>query len=336
MKLAPFNLNKALGAGLKPVYVILGEEPYAAQEAADAVRDAACGAGHDERTLLFAESGFNWDDLHAEVASGGSLFGNKRLIEVKIANGRIDAVGSAVIVEFAADPPPDTVLLVVVLGADYKIFKSAGARKLAEVAVVVECRPLSAKELVRWIQARLKARGMEAPEAGIALIANSAQGNLLAAAQAVERLSLLGAEGAVTLDAVREAAVDEARYGLFDLADAALAGDAEMALRILVRLRETGTASAQVLWVLVRDLRLLASLAWARDNGATAPRIWPPARTKLVTGALRRRRARGWQALVVEAANIDRVIKGRAAGDAWQRLERLLLSMAGARARAAA
>ncbi|MGH8128794.1 MAG: DNA polymerase III subunit delta, partial [Gammaproteobacteria bacterium] len=200
----------------------------------------------------------------------------------------------------------------------------------------VECKPLSADDLVRWIKARLKARGMEAPQAGIALIADSAQGNLLAAAQAVERLTLLGAQGVVTLDAVREAAVDEARYGLFELADAALAGDGETALRILVRLRETGTASAQVLWVLARDLRLLASLAWARDNGATAPRIWPPSRTQLVTDALRRRRVRGWQALVVEAANIDRVIKGRASGDAWQRLERLLFAMAGARAKAAA
>ncbi|MGH8127612.1 MAG: DNA polymerase III subunit delta, partial [Gammaproteobacteria bacterium] len=197
MKLAPTGLAKALGTGLKPVYVILGEEPYAAQEAADAVREAARAKGYAERALLFVETGFSWDELHAEAANGGSLFGDKRLIEVKIANGRVDAAGQAAIAEYAADPPPDTLLLVVVLGADYRLFKSAGARKLAEVGVVVECKPLSANELVHWIKGRLKACGMEAPEAGIALIADSAQGNLLAAAQAVERLSLLGAEGTV-------------------------------------------------------------------------------------------------------------------------------------------
>ena len=336
MKLNSLGLAKALDAGLKPLYVILGEEAYAAQEAADAVRERARAQGYDERALLFVEPGFSWDDLHAEAASGGSLFGNKRLIEVKITNGRINAAGLAAITEFASDPPPDTLLLVVVLGADYRVFKSAGARKLSDAAVVVECRPLSANELVRWIKLRLKARGLDVPEAEVALIADSAQGNLLAAAQAVERLTLIGLEGAITLDTVREAAVDEARYGLFDLADAALDGDAETALRILVRLRETGTASPQVLWVLARDLRLLAGLAWAREHGATPPRIWPPARTQRVTAALHRRRVRGWQALVVEAANIDRVIKGRAPGDSWQRLEKLLFAMAGARARNAA
>ncbi|MGA7964560.1 MAG: DNA polymerase III subunit delta, partial [Gammaproteobacteria bacterium] len=280
MKLAPPGLTRALDAGLKPLYVILGEEPCAAQEAADRVRAAARAAGYDERVLLFVESGFNWDDLHAEAASGGSLFGNKRLIEVKIANGRIDAAGQAAVAEFAADPPPDTLLLVVVLGADYRTFKSAAARKLAEVGIVIECRPLGADELVRWVKMRLTARGLDVPEAGVALITESAQGNLLAAAQAVERLGLLAEAGPIALETVRAAAVDEARYGLFDLADAALAGETETALRILVRLRETGTAPAQVLWALARDVRLLAGLAWAREHGATPPRIWPPARTQ--------------------------------------------------------
>jgi DNA polymerase-3 subunit delta len=316
--------------------VILGEEPYVAQEAADTVREAARAQGHNERSLLFVESGFNWDDLYAEAASGGSLFGDKRLIEVKIANGRIDAAGQAAIAEFAANPPPDVLLLVVVLGADYRTFKSAGVRKLAARGVVIECRPLGASELARWVRARLSACGLEVSEAGIALITDSAQGNLLAAAQAIERLSLLGAAGLLTLETVREAAVDEARYGLFDLAAAALAGEAETALRMLVRLRETGTAPAQVLWVLARDLRLLASLAWAREHGATPPPIWPRSRTQQVRAALRRRRVRGWQALLVEAANIDRVIKGRAVGDAWQRLERLTFALAGVQARTVA
>ncbi len=337
MKLAPLGLAKALSAGFKSLYVILGEEPYAAQEAADAVREAARAQGYSERSLLFVESGFNWDNLYAEAASGGSLFGDKRLIEVKVANGRIDTAGQAAIAGFAADPPPDTLLLVVVLGADYRIFKSAGVRKLAALGVVIECRLLGAGELVRWIKGRLNARGLEVSEAGIALIADSAQGNLLAAAQAVERLGLQqSAAGPLTLEAVRDAAVDEARYGLFDLAAAALAGEAETALRMLVRLRETGTAPAQVLWVLARDLRLLASLAWAHEHGATPPSIWPQSRTQRVMTALRRRRVRGWQALLVEAANIDRVIKGRAAGDAWQRLERLMFALAGVQARIAA
>lgn len=331
MKLAPQGLARALGKKLEPFYLILGEEPYAALEAADAVRAAARAQGFDERVLLFVEPGFSWNDLHAEAASGGSLFGNKRLIEVKIMNGRIDAAGQSAIAEFTADPPPDTLLLVTVLGADYRTFKAAWVRHLEAAGVLVECRLLGARALEQWIQARLSARGLQVSRDGVELIAERAQGNLHAAAQTIERLGLLGADGRTGFDEVREAAVDEARYGLFDLADAALSGNAQTALRMLTRLRETGSAPEQVLWVLARDLRLLGSLAWARENRSPPPQVWPRNRVARVNAALRRRRTRGWQALLVEAARIDRINKGREPGNAWQRLERLVYAMAGAR-----
>jgi len=320
-----------LGKELKPFYLILGEEPYAALEAADAVRVAARAQGFDERVLLFVEPGFSWNDLHAEAASGGSLFGNKRLIEVKVMNGRIDAAGQAAIAEFATDPPPDTLLLVTVLGTDYRTFKAAWVKHLEAAGVLVECRLLGARALEQWIQERLAVRGLQVSRDGVELIAERAQGNLHAAAQTIERLGLLGADGRTGLDAVREAAVDEARYGLFDLADAALSGNVQMALRMLARLRETGSAPEQVLWVLARDLRLLGGLAWAHDHQAPPPQVWPRNRASRVNAALRRRRTRGWQALLVEAARIDRINKGREPGNAWQRLERLVYAMAGVR-----
>ena len=332
MKLAPQGLSKALGAGLKPFYLIVGEEPYAALEAADTVRARAREQGFDERVLLFVEPGFSWNDLHAEAASGGSLFGGKRLVDVKIMNGRVDAAGQEAMAAFAEDPPPDTLLLVTVLGADYRSFKAAWLKHLGALAVTVECRVPGSRELIQWIRTRLAERGLQVSDAGVELIAARAQGNLLAAAQTIERLRLLGADGRTELAAVREAAVDEARYGLFDLADAALSGQARTAMRILSRLRETGTAPEQVVWVLARDLRLLEGIAWARDNHAPPPRIWPAGRAPRVNAAVARRRTRGWQALLAEAARIDRINKGREpAEDAWQRLERMVFAIAGAR-----
>lgn len=326
------GLSKALGAGLKPVYLILGEEPHAALEAADAVRTAARAQGFEERVVLFVEPGFSWNELYAEGASGGSLFGGKRLIEVKIVNGRIDAAGQSTVAAFAEDPPPDAMLLITVLGADYRSFKAAWAKQMAAHGVVVECRTLGSRELMAWIRARLEQRGLRVPDAGVELIAEQAQGNLHAAAQTIERLGLLGADGRTGLAAVREAAVDEARYGLFDLTDAALAGRIDAALKILVRLRETGSAPEQVLWVLARDLRLLAGLAWSQEHGGKPPQVWPRQRAGHVNAAARRRSARGWQALLVEAARIDCINKGRIRGeDAWQRLERLVYALAGVR-----
>lgn len=334
MRIPPWELPKALASGLESLYVILGEEPLTALEAADTVRAAARRAGFDERVPLFVEPGFDWNRL-AVAGATGSLFGGKCLLDLKLPGGKADAAGSRALAEYAAAPQPDTLLLVTAPGAERKTAATAWAKAAARAGVLVECRLPPAAQLPRWVAARLRGRCLTVPAEAPALIAEYAQGNLVAAAQAVERLALLARSGRADLETVREAVVDEARYGLFEFADTALAGDAAGAMRMLVRLGETGTEPPLVLWVLARELRVLAAWSWAREHRGRTPQVWA-SRRELVARAARRRPARGWQTLLARAAEIDRIIKGRASGDAWVELERLVLAIAGtARAEAA-
>lgn len=327
MKLAAQALPKALTAGLNPIYAIIGEEPLAALEAADAVRKAARRAGYAERVPLYVEADFSWTTLAAEGASQ-SLFTDKRLLDLKIPNAKPGKEGSRALVEYAQAPPADTLLLVTAMNADYKTAKTAWAKALANAGMLVECKPVPAAKMPSWVAARLAARGLHTPAEAPALIAEYAQGNLLAAAQAVERLALAVEEGKADMAAVHEAVVDEARFGLFELVDAALAGKAAEALRMLARLRETGTAESLLLWAIARELRTLEALAWAAEYGGPRPNVYPPYRRGLVVNAAKRRDTRGWQGLIVDAARLDRAIKGRASESAGVLVERLLLAIA--------
>ncbi len=326
LKIAPAELPRQLAAGLKPLYLVLGEEPLGAIEAADAVRAAARKSGFDERVSLVAEPGFQWERLAAEVSTG-SLFGARRVLDLLVPNGKPDIAGGRALAKYAAAPVEDVLLLATLPGADRKTASTAWAKAVAQAGVVVECRPLKAAQLPRWIAARLKARGLRVPRGAEALIAEYTEGNPLAAAQAVERLALLASDGAVDLESVRAAAVDEARFGLFECVDTALTGDRVRTLRMLARLRDTGSEPTLILWALARELRQLASWRWAEERGGDRPRIWA-SRRRLVAAAARRRSARGWQRLLAEAAAVDRVIKGRAVGDPWVGLERLFVALA--------
>ena len=326
LKIAPAELPRQLAAGLKPLYLILGEEPLGAIEAADAVRVTARKSGFEERVSLVAEPGFQWGRLVAETGTG-SLFSTRRVLDLLVPNGKPDAAGGRALAEYAAAPADDVLLLATLPGADRKAASTAWAKAVAQVGVVVECRPLAAAQLPRWIAARLQARGLRVPRGAAALIAEYTEGNPLAAAQAVERLALLATDGAVDLDTVRAAAVDEARFGLFECVDAALGGDGVRTLRMLTRLRDTGSEPTLILWALARELRQLASWRWAEERGRDPPRTWA-SRRHLVAAAARRRSAGGWQRLLAEAAVVDQVIKGRTAGDPWVRLERLFLALA--------
>lgn len=329
LKIAAQALPKALASGLQPVYLILGEEPLAALEAADAVRAAARSAGYSERVPLFAEPGFRWASLASEGASQ-SLFADKRLLDLKIPNGKPGNEGSRALVGFAKALPTDTLLLVTAMNCDWQTARTAWVKALANAGALVECKPVPTAKMPQWVEARLRSRKLKAPSGAAMLIAEYAQGNLLAAAQVIERLVLVAEDGAVTQEAVQATLVDESRFGLFELVDSALAGEQGKTLHILARLRETGTADPLLLWALARELRTLEAVAWAAEQGGPGPNIYPPARRGLIARAAKRRNARGWQALLADAAVLDRAMKGRASETATVLMERLLIDIASA------
>jgi DNA polymerase-3 subunit delta len=316
---------------MKPAYLIAGAEHLLVLEAADALRARAKELGYVERDVLDVEAGFDWNRL-GDAGRSLSLFASRKLIDLRLPTGKPGKDGSAAIVEYCESPPPDTVLLIT--ANDWsKAHEGAWVKALDAVGAHVPVWPLKTEELPDWIGARMASRGIKATPDAIALLADRVEGNLLAAAQEIDKLALL--LGGRTLDAeMLEASVaDDARYDAFRLTDAAIGGDAGRALHIVAGLRAEGEELIPLLGWVLTQLRALLRLSAAGANLAAAfqsERIWP-ARQALFRRALKSGDRAHWERCLAQAGRIDRIAKGRGDGDAWREFERLIAAIAAPR-----
>lgn len=329
MPLAPAQWQKALAAdSLAPVYLLAGEE-LLVLEAADALRAQARALGYAEREVLEAGQHFDWDDL-ARAAAGMSLFATRRLLDLRLPTGRPGVDGAKAITEFCAHPPPDVSLLITAMEWSSK-HDGAWSKKLDAAGVMAVFNAPRPNEWAAWIGARLASRGLSVTPDAAALLAERVEGNLLAAAQEVDKLAVLHAGDDSRIDAVamEHLVADSARYDVFKLVDAAMAGEGARALRILAGLRAEGDELIGLMGWLVNQLQLALRLANAPDLAAQAraERLWP-AREQLFRKALRRAPREHWLACLARASRIDRIAKGREQGEPWREAERLIAAMA--------
>lgn len=328
MRLSPDQLSGTLTRGLKHVYLVSGDEPLTAGECADAIRAAAKAAGYAERSVFFIERGFSWDELrHSTQAL--SLFADRRLFELRMPSGKPDK-GAQVLLDIAAEPPPDTLTLIVTDKLDRKTSEAPWVRAVEKHGAWIQVWPVPAESLPAWLERRAAALGLTLEAPAARLIVERVEGNLLAAKQELEILALLADGGAIGASLVMRTVGDSARYDVFQLAEAAAAGDAARALRVLTALRAEGAEPALILWALVRELR---GLWQARERDRTGSHGggggWNQA-AKSSPRALRRLGKMPLSALLQEAARTDRTIKGIMPGDPWSSIIALTMGMAGA------
>ena len=328
----PVFHRQLAGGELKPVYLIAGAEPLLVLEAADALRARARELGYTEREVLDVEAGFDWNRL-GDAGRALSLFASRKLIDLRLPGGRPGKDGAAAITEFCAAPPPDTVLLITA-GDWSRKHEGAWSAAIEKAGCAAIAWPLKLEELPGWIGARMANRGLKATPDAVRFLADRVEGNLLAAAQEIDKLALLHA--GTTLDAAMlEASVaDDARYDVFRLADAAIGGDAARALHIVAGLREEGEEIIPLMGWMLMQLRILLRLSGAGAQLAQAmraERIWPAAREALFRRALKAGDTRHWERCIAQAGRIDAMAKGRPPGDAWRELERLVAAIAAPR-----
>ncbi len=326
---------------LAPVYLLASDEPLQLQEAGDALRARARALGFTEREVLDVEAHFDWGRL-ARSGASLSLFASRRLIEVRLPTGKPDRDGAAAITDWCKSPAPDTVLFISAAQWSKK-HEGAWVKAVERAGVYASLRAPRVDELPDWIRVRMHAHGFAPDAAAVALLATRAEGNLLAIAQEIDKLAALRAGGAVGAADLESLGDDNAVYDVFRLTDAAFAGDAARALKILNGLRAEGEAVIPMLGWLLNQLDLALRLASAPDFATGARNeygMWP-ARQKLFAGALKRAGHGNahWRRCLAECARIDRMAKGRvqdAAGssmdDSWRAMERLLVAIAQPRA----
>ena len=339
MTLRPDELPAHLARKLGPLYVVHGDEPLLALEAGDAVRAAARNAGIVERELCVVEPGFKWDAFVGANANA-SLFGDRKLVDVRIASGKPGVEGAKALEAYAANPNPDNVTLITLPRVDKATQASAWFSALAETGITVAVQPLERDALPRWIASRLARQKQKASPETLAFLADRCEGNLLAARQEIEKLGLVLPEGSLAHDAVEAAVADVARYDVFAASEAWLAGDAARVLRVLSMLEAEGDGPQLAIWTMSEDLHAIAAvLSMTRDGTPMAvalrnARVWGKRQVALERAARRLTLAAVERALAT-LATIDAMSKGIGRGNAWDELLVLAMTVAGKTARPA-
>ena len=338
MEITPERLVALPDSGpLHPAYLVAGPEMLRVLEAADAVRRMARAQGIGEREIFDVEGrDFDWGNVEAAF-NAPSLFSARRLVELRLPSGKPGKDGEKVILGFCANPPPDVVLLVTA-GECGKALQGKWSEAIGKIGLVAIAWAVKPHELAGWVESRLRAKGLRAEREAVQVLVERVEGNLLAAAQEIDKLALLAGNDAVTAQSMHALVADAARYDVFRLADAMLDGQAAQVSRMLAGLRAEGDAVAGLMPILVRELLRAVALARVQAVGGNlgtemkAQGIWDTRQAPFKRALQRHPNPLRWERFIAVASRIDRMAKGRADGDAWVALERLLLVVADAKA----
>ncbi len=330
MRTTPEKLPAALKRALAPVYLLSGDEPLTQGEAADAIRAAAREAGFGEREVFFIERANSgpWSEIFASTQAL-SLFAARRLIEIRIPGGKPGTEGAKALAELSGLAGPDVMLLVITGALDWTTQKSSWVRALQEAGMWIDAAPVQAADFPDWLRARAVAAGVQLDEQAVAMLAEHTEGNLLAAVQELHKLALAGVTRAGANE-VLAGSSPSSRFDVTQLGEAVLRGDVPRALRVLAGLKAEDVEPTLVLWSLWQELRAL----WLQlVPGATLPAVWSRNKSHLAAAATRLRPlGRGFFArLDTHMARVDRIVKGRRHGNAWDELALVVAEFAGAR-----
>ncbi|MBV8623192.1 MAG: DNA polymerase III subunit delta [Herbaspirillum sp.] len=336
MQLRYDALDTHLGKSLASLYVIASDEHLLALEAADKIRRSARANGYTEREVLVVERSFKWGELIAANQSQ-SLFGDKKLIELRIPTGKPGKDGGQALQDYAANLSPDNLTIISLPKLDWATQKAAWVGALQQAAVYIDIPLVERAQLPGWIGNRLAAQQQSADRPCLDFIADRVEGNLLAAHQEIQKLALLYPAGKLSFEQVQDAVLNVARYDVFKLNEAMLSGDVARLTRMMEGLKGEGEALPLVLWAVTEEIRTLLKLKSGMAQGKAVGallkeyRIWGP-RERLMEPALRRVSLASLEQALQEAALIDRMVKGlraRAfAGDPWDALLQLGLKLA--------
>jgi len=329
MLLRAEQLDAHLAKSFAPLYVIHGDEPLLALEAADAVRAAARKRGYAEREVYTAERGFDWSEF-AHAGASRSLFGGDKIVELRLPGGKPGTEGAAALVAYCARLDPQMLTLVSLPRLDRAGQSSPWFTALSAAGVVVEVWPVERARLPEWIGARLARQGQRGSREVLAFLAERVEGNLLAAHQEVQKLALLAPPGELALETVEDAVAAVARYDPYAAAEALVAGDLGRYVRILQGLRGEGEAPTFVLFALASALFVLRGAAEGKpvERLFGEHRLFNKPLQRAVQAAARRHARAALEAALAQAALIDRVIKGVARGDPWDQFTALGVRLA--------
>lgn len=329
MKVYADQLSSHLQKPLQGMIWLSGDEPLQMREASDLVRQACRTQGIAERELHDVDNSFDWRTL-ANANSSMSLFADKKLIELRMKSSKLDDTARKALHAYLDSASSDSLLLLTSPRIEAASTRTQWFKKLEAASIMVQIYPIDLNRLPRWIQQRMQQKKLQADADAIQLLADRIEGNLLAADQEIEKLSLLFGEGAhITADNIARSVADNARYNVFGLVDACLGGSAERAIRTLRRMRDEGSEALMITAMLAKELRQLADIGNRLQRGENqaavyqSNQVWKN-KQPLTEKALRRIRPARAALLLDQVRNVDLAVKGMHEVPPWTLLEQVI------------
>lgn len=331
MQVKSEQILSELNNKVPPAIWVAGDETLLVQENCDEIRGFAQEQGFTAREVYTVQAKFDWNIL-LEAGNSLSLFAEKKLIEIRLNSAKLDDAGKKALHTYLENPSPDNLLLI----SSPKIEKAATNTKwfkqIDAKAFVVLVWPINAQNLAGWIRQRLKRHGLKANEHAIDIICQRTEGNLLATAQEIDKLSILADSKELDATMVARAVADSARFNVFTLIDTALGGNSSRALNILYHLKAESEDPLKILNFICRELRSLCKMAMLIEHGQSvnaamqSERIW---RNKMgpISTALNNHSLIQLQAFLSDASLIDQSVKGLNKLNTWDELSRLVLAL---------
>lgn len=331
MRLRLEQLSDHLKQAMMPVYLVTGDEPLQVMEACDQIRKQARQQDFLEREILSVETGFDWASLQS-ASSSLSLFAEKKLLDLRLPTGKPGQQGSKALQAYLQHPPEDKILLIQAGKLDGNAKNAAWFKAIDKQGGIIQVWDLSPPQTMAWVAKRMREKGLHPNQEAVHLLTERVEGNLLAAAQEIDKLFLLFGQTQIDEEKVLAAVTDSSRFSIFDLGDAVLLGDTKRVQHILQVLKEEDTAIQLILWAMTDISRQF----YQQAHGISAnSRRLPKNRQAMMQQALHRANQINWHAVWQYAAEIDRESKGvgfqaaKHVDRIWNNISDMALELAG-------
>lgn len=331
MKVYPDQLQSQLNKSLPAACWLSGDEPLQMRDCSDLIRSVTRKQGFTERVQHDVDANFDWGQLLAE-GNNLSLFSDKKIIELNLKSSKLDDNARKSLLEYLQNASPDNLLLLLSPRIEPATTKTQWFSKLEAQLMLVQVYPVDAEKLPAWINQRIKKQGLSADDDAIQLLADRIEGNMLAADQEIEKLSLLfGAGTHLRTEHIARSVADSARYNVFGLIDACLAGESSRALKTLQRLKQEGQEVLMINALLSKELRQLDAMKNDMVRGARIDEViqrhhvWKN-RQAATRSALQRLSPARLAHLLEQARQVDLAVKGMQVTPPWLVMDKLCLA----------
>lgn len=333
MKIKAEQLTKHYQNQAQAIYIIHGEEPLLTQECCDSLRALSKEQGFTERDIIHVGPQFNGDELYASNQDA-SLFGDRKVIELRMPNGKPGTKGAKAIIDYCENPNPDNLLIISCGKLDASSQRSKWFSAVETAGASIQIWPITGRDLPRWIEQRIASKGLSIAADALELLSERVEGNLYAAAQEIDKLPLYAEGQKIDIDTVLATVSDSSRHNIFGLIDTVHQGNSRLALKMLRNLRAEGNQVFTLLPLITRELKILHHCAGELEKGINinavlkSQRVWD-SRKALVSASLKKLSKKSISKLLQLANTIDQCSKGMATGNNWDLFEQLIMSMSG-------